>query len=84
MSNDYYDFNPSPAVWAVLLTGMVVFVLALSVFLIVGIARGEADGAVADAREDRAPDQLPGSPSAVAPARRDPTPVIGRHTPRLT
>lgn len=46
MANDYYDFNPSPAVWALLLTGMVLFVLAISALLIVQVANGEATGPI--------------------------------------
>jgi hypothetical protein len=42
MTNDYYDFNPSAATWALMLTGIVVFVVALCVLLIYFIARSEA------------------------------------------
>jgi hypothetical protein len=41
MANDYYDFNPSATTWALLLTGFVLFVVALSVLLIYMIARSE-------------------------------------------
>ena len=41
MRNDYYDFNPSAAAWALMLSGVVVFVLALCVLLIYFIHRSE-------------------------------------------
>ena len=41
MRNDYYDFNPSAATWALLLAGVVVFVLALCVLLIYFIHRSD-------------------------------------------
>jgi len=42
MANDYYDFNPSATTWVLMLTGVVVFVLALALLLIYMIARSEA------------------------------------------
>lgn len=46
MANQYYDFNPSATTWALLLSVMVVFVLALSVLLIAMISRAEAQSVV--------------------------------------
>lgn len=43
-ANDYYDFNPSPMVWALLLSVMVLFVLAISVMLIYFVDRGQVSG----------------------------------------
>jgi hypothetical protein len=34
MTNDYYDFNPSATTWVLMLSGMVLFVVALSLLLI--------------------------------------------------
>jgi flagellar biogenesis protein FliO len=34
MPNDYYDFNPSATTWVLMLSGMVLFVIALSLLLI--------------------------------------------------
>ena len=42
MPNDYYDFNPSATTWALMLTGVVLFTVALCVVLIVAISRNEA------------------------------------------
>lgn len=51
MANQYYDFNPSATTWALLLSVMVVFVLALSVLLIAMIYRAEARSVVRTAAE---------------------------------
>jgi hypothetical protein len=56
-ANDYYDFNPSPTTWAILLTAIVLFVLALSLLLILMVHRGEASGRVATAQAE--PPELP-------------------------
>jgi hypothetical protein len=40
--NDYYDFNPSAATWALMLTVVVLFTVGLCVLLIVAISRSEA------------------------------------------
>ena len=47
MPNDYYDFNPSATTWALMLGGVVLFVLALCVLLIVAIRRSEATAVTA-------------------------------------
>ena len=65
MANDYYDFNPSPAVWALLLTGMVLFVLAISALLIVQVANGEATGPIVREVEPMAGDLLEAEPGAL-------------------
>ena len=44
MANDYYDFNPTAGTWAILLTVMVLFVLAICVLLIAMVHRSEAVG----------------------------------------
>lgn len=74
MTNDYYDFNPSATTWALLLTGIVVFVVALCVLLIYFIARSEADSVGRphlnrrDATSpEKAPDMAPAK--AAQPAR---------------
>ena len=43
-ANDYYDFNPSPTTWALLLTVVVLFVLAISGAFIYLVSRSEASG----------------------------------------
>lgn len=43
-ASPYYDFNPSAATWAVLLSVMVVFVLAISGLFILMVDRGAASG----------------------------------------
>jgi flagellar basal body-associated protein FliL len=43
-ANDYYDFNPSPTTWALLLTVVVLFVLAISGAFIYLVSRGETSG----------------------------------------
>ncbi|HEX7717939.1 MAG TPA: hypothetical protein VF416_11655 [Marmoricola sp.] len=63
-ANDYYDFNPSATTWAILLTGFVVFVVALSVVLIWMVDRGQANGPVTAAKPVEPPKKLP------APSRR--------------
>ena len=47
-ANDYYDFNPSPGIWALMLSAMVLFVLAISVLLIYMVDRGQATGRTAE------------------------------------
>ncbi|RNM11094.1 hypothetical protein [Nocardioides pocheonensis] len=42
MANYYYDFNPSATTWALMLSGVVLFTVALCVVLIVAISRIEA------------------------------------------
>jgi hypothetical protein len=46
MTNDYYDFNPSATTWVLMLTGVVLFVVALTALFIVLITRSEATGPV--------------------------------------
>jgi len=58
-ANDYYDFNPSPGAWALLLSGMVLFVLVLSVLLIYFVDRGQATGRQVAARPESVPTPLP-------------------------
>lgn len=71
MANDYYDFNPSASTWAILLTVIVLFVVALSLLLIVMVDRGTAEGAT-PAVEPRPVDELPTPEPRVAevPAAR--------------
>ena len=65
VANDYYDFNPSPATWAIMLTAFVVFVVALSIVLILMVHRGEASGPAPAALVEPPADELP----APAPPR---------------
>lgn len=58
-ANDYYDFNPSPTVWALLLTGIVLFVLVLSGLLIYFVDRGQFSGPRTAAKAGLLPTQLP-------------------------
>jgi hypothetical protein len=63
-ANDYYDFNPSPTTWAILLSVFVLFVVALSLVLILMVHRGAASGPVAAVRPE--PQKLPSqAPRAV-------------------
>jgi hypothetical protein len=55
-ANDYYDFNPSPGTWALMLTVMVLFVLAISVLLIYLVDRGQVTSGTAEAVSP--PDEL--------------------------
>jgi hypothetical protein len=73
MPNDYYDFNPSATTWALMLGGVVLFVLALCVLLIVAIQRSEATAVTArtEQQEDeplRASSALPHTTAASARA----------------
>jgi hypothetical protein len=56
-ANDYYDFNPSPTTWAILLTGIALFVLAISLVLIVMVDRGQGSGPAAAPKAQ--PPELP-------------------------
>ena len=66
MANDYYDFNPSATTWALMLTGVVLFTVALCVVLIMAISRIEASSVTVrtDARE------ADGANQATLPAAR--------------
>jgi hypothetical protein len=59
-ANDYYDFNPSPTTWSIMLSVFVLFVVALSLLLILMVHRGEASGPVQVAQPE--PQRLPGQP----------------------
>lgn len=83
MANDYYDFNPSATTWALMLTGVVLFTVALCVVLIMAISRieastvtvraeaPEADGAD-EAALSAAGQAVTGSEAPVRPAARAP------------
>jgi len=71
MANDYYDFNPSPAIWVLLLTGMILFVLAISLLLIVGVDRGQATGSTPRS-EAEPPAEMPAEPVGVVEALDEP------------
>ena len=75
MTNDYYDFNPSPAVWVLLLTGMILFVLAISLLLILGVDRGQATGSAPGA-EAKPPTEL--SPANPVEAVEAAPPTVAR------
>ena len=70
-ANDYYDFNPSPTTWAILLSGFVLFVVALSLLLILMVHRGETPGPVraAEPEPQKLPTQTP-RPAVGPPAAR--------------
>jgi hypothetical protein len=75
MANDYYDFNPSATTWALMLTGVVLFTVALCVVLIMAISRIEASSVTVrtEAREADGADQatLPAArQTAAAPETR--------------
>ena len=75
MANDYYDFNPSPAIWVLLLTGMILFVLAISLLLIFGVDRGQATGSAPRAEAEPPTELLPAS--SVEAVQTDP-PAVAR------
>lgn len=56
-ANGYDEFNPSPTTWAILLTCIALFVLAISVVLIVMVDRGQASGSAAGTQAE--PPELP-------------------------
>jgi flagellar basal body-associated protein FliL len=60
MANDYYDFNPSATIWVLLLSGMILFVLAISILLIVMVDRGQATGSVSRSEAGESAEQLAG------------------------
>ena len=66
MANDYYDFNPSATTWALMLTGVLLFTVALCVVLITAISRIEASSVTVRA-EAPEPD---GADEATLPAAR--------------
>jgi hypothetical protein len=69
-ANDYYDFNPSPTTWALMLTGFVVFVLVLSLLLILMVDRGADSGPAPAALSEPPVDQLPAPRPADVPVAR--------------
>jgi hypothetical protein len=73
MANDYYDFNPSPAIWVLLLSGMILFVLAISILLIVGVDRGQATGSSSPSEGENPVGRLPAQPVADVQAVSTPT-----------
>lgn len=66
MANDYYDFNPSATTWALMLTGVVLFTVALCVVLIMAISRIEASSVTVRVEAPEAD----GSDEATLPAAR--------------
>lgn len=79
MPNDYYDFNPSATTWVLMLSGMVLFVVVLSLLLIYLVHRsGQATAPTKDAEAART-GAAPGDAPVEAPQRRRATHV--RRTP---
>jgi hypothetical protein len=72
MANDYYDFNPSATTWVLMLSGMVLFVVALSLLLIYLVHRSGQATATAPAAEpaSQPADALRGAPRDAVPDRQ--------------
>jgi flagellar biogenesis protein FliO len=72
MPNDYYDFNPSATTWVLMLSGMVLFVVALSLLLIYLVHRAGQATAPARTEAQPQPTSVPAADRTVTARRRVP------------